>query len=131
VTRADPPGVPLGRTTRSSRRSLSSLLAATALLLIALTGAVGHASTTGMPGPTHATVSASPADLVPGSVVLPPPSVHPLQPAIWWWIPADRLPAAALLASVLLAVAGVMAASARSFHAPPPVRGPPLVAFPR
>ncbi len=129
MNRADPPGVAVHTTTRSSVRSILALTAALAMLLTALAGTVGRASEPASPGATHVTVAASLDGRVPGPVVVPPASGHPTQAATWlWWIPADRLPPAALLAAVLLAVAGSTVPSVRT-PAPPPGRGPPRVAL--
>jgi len=107
-----------------------ALATALALLLTALAGPFGHASESALPVATHV-AAASLGDLGPGSAVVPPASVHPMQAAAsWWWIPADQLPALALLASMLLGVAGRIAVPVRS-QAPPPGRGPPQGALSR
>ena len=100
MTRADPRAVPVVKAPDSSGRSMPALLAALALLLSALAGAVGHAPNVALPTGTHVVATASPGAPVPGPVTLPPASGHPMQPVTWLWsIPVEQVPAAVLLVS--------------------------------
>jgi hypothetical protein len=132
VTRADPRKVAIDTVAGLSGAWMLALVATMSLLLGALAGPVGQASGRARPGTTPVSVTASVGDAVPGSVVLPPAPGHAMQAATWlWWIPTEQLLAAALLASMLLAVGGFTGPRAWSQQAPPPGRGPPQVAFPR
>jgi hypothetical protein len=132
VTRADPRKVAIDSVAGLSGAWMLALVATMSLILGALAGPVGQASGPAPAGTTPISVTASLGDAVPGSVILPPARGHAMQAVTWlWWIPTEQLLAAALLASMLLAVAGFTGPPVRSHQAPPPGRGPPQVAFPR